>query len=97
MASKTDLIETVADICGVSKAEAGRAVDAVFTTITSNLSKGEDVRLTGFGSFRVSKHAARNGRNPQTGDTIKIPAAKRAKFKASDALKSAVNGKRRAA
>ena len=91
MATKNDLVESVANITGVSKAEANRAVDAVFTTITDNLAKGEEVRLTGFGSFRTSKRAARQGRTPQTGQTINIPASTQAKFKAGVSLKNAVN------
>ena len=96
MATKSEIVEAVANITGVSKAEANRAVDAVFTTITDNLAKGEEVRLTGFGSFSVSKRAARTGRNPQTGESIQIPASNQAKFKAGETLKGAVN-KRRAA
>ena len=91
MATKSDLVESVANITGVSKAEANRAVDAVFMTITDNLAKGEEVRLTGFGSFRTAKRAARQGRNPQTGQTIYIPASTQAKFKAGESLKNAVN------
>jgi len=91
MATKSDLVESVAIITGVSKAEANRAVDAVFTTITDNLAKGEEVRLTGFGSFRTAKRAARQGRNPQTGQTINIPASTQAKFKAGESLKNAIN------
>ncbi len=94
MATKSDLVEAVANITGVSKAEANRAVDAVFTTITDNLAKGEGVRLTGFGSFSVAKRAARQGRNPQTGEAIKIPASTQAKFKAGETLKRAINKKR---
>ena len=97
MATKSDLVEAVANITGVSKAEASRAVDAVFTTITDNLVKGEDVRLTGFGSFTTTKRAARQGRNPQTGETIKIAASTQAKFKAGETLKGAVNKKRKKA
>jgi DNA-binding protein HU-beta len=97
MATKSELVEAVAKITGVSKAEANRAVDAVFTTITDNLVKGEDVRLTGFGSFSVAKRAARKGRNPQTGAEIKIPASIQAKFKAGETLKNAVNKKRKRA
>ncbi len=98
MATKSELVEAVAKITGVSKAEAHRAVDAVFVSITDNLVKGEDVRLTGFGSFSVAKRAARKGRNPQTGAEIKIPASIQAKFKAGETLKNAVNkrGKRAA-
>ena len=91
MATKSDLVESVANITGISKAEANRAVDAVFTTITDNLVKGEDVRLTGFGSFRTARRAARQGRNPQTGQAIHIPASTQAKFKAGETLKNAVN------
>ncbi len=72
MATKSDLVEAVANIAGVSKAEADRAVNAVFTTITDNLAKGVDVRLSGFGRFSVAKRAARKGRNPQTGEAIRI-------------------------
>lgn len=97
MATKTELIEAVARICNVNKAEAQRAVDAVFTTITDNLSRGEEVRLTGFGSFSVGKRAARAGRNPRTGQAIQIPASKQPKFKAGEGLKGAVNGSRRVA
>ncbi len=97
MATKSDLVEAVANITGVSKAEANRAVDAVFTTITDNLAKGEDVRLIGFGSFSVAKRAARKGRNPQTGETIRIQASTQAKFKAGETLKGAVNKRRKRA
>ncbi len=97
MATKSDLVEAVANITGVSKAEADRAVNAVFTTITDNLAKGEDVRLSGFGKFSVAKRAARKGRNPQTGEAIRIRASTQAKFKAGEALKRAVKKKRKRA
>ena len=97
MATKAEIIEAVAGICDVSKAEAQRAVDAVFVAITDNLSKGEEVRLTGFGSFSISNRSARTGRNPQTGETIQIQASKAPKFKPGEPLKQAVNGKKRAA
>lgn len=97
MATKTELIEAVSRICDVSKAEAGRAVDAVFTTIADNLSRGEEVRLTGFGSFSVANRSARTGRNPQTGEPLQIAASKQAKFKAGEGLKGAVNGRRKTA
>ncbi len=91
MATKAEIIDAVAGICDVSKAEAQRAVEAVFTTITDNLTRGEEVRLTGFGSFSVAQRAARSGRNPKTGETIQIRASKQPKFKAGSPLKEAVN------
>ena len=98
MATKAEIIDAVAGICDVSKAEAQRAVDAVFTSITDNLTRGEEVRLTGFGSFSVAKRSARAGRNPRTGETIQIKASKQPKFKAGSPLKDAVNtGKARKA
>ena len=97
MAIKSDLVEAVANIIGVSKTEADRVVKAVFTTITNNLAKGEDVRLSGFGKFSVAERAARKGRNPQTGEAIRIRASTQAKFKAGETLKRAVNKKRKRA
>jgi DNA-binding protein HU-beta len=89
--NKNDLVSAVADAAGLSKADAARAVDAVFDSITKALKKGGEVRLVGFGTFSVAKRAARTGRNPQTGATIKIKASKQPKFKAGAALKEAVN------
>lgn len=89
--NKTELIDAVADEAEVSKAEAGRAVDAVISGITKALKKGDSVTLVGFGTFQVRKRAARTGRNPKTGDTIKIKASKNPAFKAGKALKDAVN------
>ena len=89
--NKTALIDAVADEAEVSKAEAGRAVDAVISSITKALKKGDSVTLVGFGTFQVRKRAARTGRNPKTGDTIKIKASKNPAFKAGKALKDAVN------
>lgn len=89
--NKTELIDAVADEAEVSKAEAGRAVDAVISSITKALKKGDTVTLVGFGTFQVRKRAARTGRNPKTGDTIKIAASKNPAFKAGKALKDAVN------
>ncbi len=97
MATKSDLIEAVAKITGVSKAKAEHAVNAVFTTITDNLAKGEEVRLSGFGKFIVHKRAARQGRNPQTGEVIGLPASTQAKFRAGETLKRAVNKNRKRA
>ena len=89
--NKTELIDAVADEAEVSKAEAGRAVDAVISSITKALKKGDSVTLVGFGTFQVRKRAARQGRNPKTGETIKIKASKNPAFKAGKALKDAVN------
>jgi DNA-binding protein HU-beta len=89
--NKTELIDAVADEAEVSKAEAGRTVDAVISSITKALKKGDSVTLVGFGTFQVRKRAARTGRNPKTGDTIKIKASKNPAFKAGKALKDAVN------
>ena len=73
-----------------TKAQSHRIVDAVIDTITKTLSRGEDVAITGFGTFRVVKRAAREGRNPKTGEKIMIPASIKAKFRAGKALKEAV-------
>ena len=89
--NKNDLVATVASSTGISKADAAKAVDGVFNAISSALKKGEEVRLVGFGTFSVAKRAATTGRNPRTGDTIKIPASKQPKFKAGKGLKDAVN------
>ena len=89
--NKTELVDAVADEAEVSKAEAGRAVDAVISSITKALKKGDSVTLVGFGTFQVRERAARTGRNPKTGDTIKIKASKNPAFKAGKALKDAVN------
>ena len=89
--NKAELIEAVADETGLSKAESGRAVDAVFGRITKALQRGDQVSLVGFGSFVVRERAARTGRNPQTGGTLHIPASKAPAFKAGKALKDAVN------
>lgn len=89
--NKTDLISDVADSAGISKTDAGRAIDAVFETITGSLKKGDEVRLVGFGTFSVSERAASTGRNPRTGETIEIAASRQPKFKAGKALKDAVN------
>ena len=81
----------VAEAADISKAAAGRAVDAVFDGIADSLKKGDSVTLVGFGTFSVSDRAARSGRNPRTGETIQIKASKMPKFKAGKALKDAVN------
>lgn len=88
--NKTDLIEKVAKEADLSKAAAGRAVNAVFDGISGALSKGEDVGIVGFGTFSVSERPARQGRNPQTGQPIQIKATKVPKFKAGKNLKESV-------
>jgi len=89
--NKGELIDAVADSADLSKADAARAVDAVFNSITGSLKQGDSVAMAGFGTFSVKKRAARNGRNPRTGDTIFIPACNVPGFKAGKALKDAVN------
>jgi DNA-binding protein HU-beta len=89
--NKGDLIEVVADDAGLSKADATRAVDAVIGAVTKALKSGSDVSLVGFGTFTVKSRAARQGRNPRTGETIQIVASKVPGFKAGKALKDAVN------
>ncbi|MBV6657100.1 MAG: HU family DNA-binding protein [Devosiaceae bacterium] len=89
--NKSEFISAVADKTGLGKAEAGKAVDAVFDTISSALSSGDEVRMTGFGNFTVTHRAESKGRNPSTGAEITIPASKRPKFTAGKALKDAVN------
>ena len=89
--NKNDLISSVADSSGLSKADAGRAVDAVFESIASALEGGGDVRIVGFGTFSVAHRAATTGRNPRTGEAIQIAASKQPKFKAGAPLKDAVN------
>jgi len=85
------MIDMVAEAADISKAAAGRAVDAVFDSITASLKKGDSVTLVGFGTFSVGSRAARTGRNPRTGESIQIKASKTPKFKAGKALKDAVN------
>jgi len=89
--NKTELIDAVADTADLSKADAGKAVDAVVDTITAALKGGDSVTLVGFGTFLVRPRAARTGRNPQTGATIEIKASNAPAFKAGKALKDAVN------
>jgi DNA-binding protein HU-beta len=89
--NKAELIEAIANDSKLSKADAGRALDATIVAITKSLKKGDKVSLVGFGTFGVAKRAARNGRNPQTGKTIKIAAKKVAKFKAGTDLSKTVN------
>jgi len=89
--NKAELIDAVAAAADLSKSSATRAVDAVFDNIAAALKKGEQVSLTGFGAFTVRERAARSGRNPQTGESIEIKAARIPGFKPGKALKDAVN------
>ena len=89
--NKSELIDQIAKAAGISKAAAGRSLDATTAAVTKALKKGDLVTLIGFGTFYVGKRAARNGRNPRTGATIKIKAANSPKFRAGKALKDAVN------
>ena len=89
--NKSDLVDAIAKSADISKAAAGRALDAAVESIKKALKKGDTVSLIGFGTFKVGKRAARTGRNPRTGETIKIKAAKVPKFTAGKGLKDAVN------
>ena len=89
--NKAELADAVASAANLSKADAGRAVDAVVNSITSALKKGQQVSVVGFGTFSVKHRSARSGRNPPTGETIKIDASDVPGFKAGKALKDAVN------
>lgn len=89
--NKAELIDAIAAHAGLSKADAGKALDATLAAVTGALKGGDSVSLVGFGTFQVKDRAARSGRNPQTGATIEIAAAKVPGFKAGKALKDAVN------
>ena len=89
--NKTELIAAVAEKAEISKKDAEKAVKAFTDAVAEELAKGGKVQLVGFGTFEVSKRAAREGRNPQTGKTMSIPASKAPKFKAGKALKDVVN------
>lgn len=87
---KKDLIKQVASETNLTQKDAAKAIEAIEATIIAELAKGESVELIGFGKFEVRSHAARKGRNPQTGETIQIPASKVPAFKAGKALKESV-------
>jgi DNA-binding protein HU-beta len=89
--NKTELIEHIATNADISKAAAGRSLDAMIAAIKVTLKKGNSVTLVGFGTFAVSQRAARTGRNPRTGEAIKIKKAKVPKFRPGKALKDALN------
>jgi DNA-binding protein HU-beta len=90
--NKTELIDHIAAQADISKAAAGRALEALIGGVTKTLKKGDSLTLVGFGTFAVNKRAARTGRNPRTGASIKIKAAKVPKFRPGKALKDALNG-----
>ena len=89
--NKSDLIDAIAKSASISKASAGEALNGALAAIKAALKRNENVTLVGFGTFKVGKRAARTGRNPRTGDAIKIKAAKVPKFAPGKALKDAVN------
>ncbi len=90
--NKSELIDAIAEAANLTKADAGRALDATVAAVTGALKAGDAVTLVGFGTFAVKERAARTGRNPQTGKEIKIKASKTPSFKAGKGLKDAVNG-----
>lgn len=92
--NKTELVEHIAATAGITKTEANKALDATLSGIQDTLKKGNTVTLIGFGTFEVSERAAREGRNPRTGETIKIKKAYVPKFRAGKGLKDAVNKKK---
>jgi DNA-binding protein HU-beta len=92
--NKSQLVDAVAADSGLSKADAGRAVDSVLVAVTKSLKKGDEVSITGFGMFSVVKRAARQGVNPRTGERVKIKASKAPKFTAGATLKQAVSPKK---
>ena len=89
--NKTELVAAVAEQADISKKDAEKVLKAFVDVVTEEMKKGEKVQLVGFGTFEVSERAAREGRNQQTGKTMKIEACKAPKFKAGKALKDAVN------
>lgn len=89
--NKAELINAIADATDLTKADAGRAVEAFTEVVQKALKKNDTVSLVGFGTFSVRKRAARTGRNPRTGETIKIKASKNPAFKAGKAFKDALN------
>ena len=88
--TKMELVEAVAKTAGVTKTESQRVVDSVIECISKALERGEKVTVTGFGTFEVRQRAARMGRNPQTGETIQIPAQRTPAFRSGKSLKDAV-------
>lgn len=93
--NKADLIEAIATDCDITKVAAQRALDSVIDNVVNGVTKGDTVQLIGFGSFSSGKRAARTGRNPRTGEAIKIAAARTIKFTAGKAFKDALNKKKK--
>jgi DNA-binding protein HU-beta len=91
--NKVELVDAMAADAGLTKKDAEAALKAFTNSVSKAMAKGESVQLIGFGTFEVGERAERQGRNPKTGETITIAAAKTAKFKAGKALKDLVNGK----
>jgi DNA-binding protein HU-beta len=89
--NKSDLINAIAEESGLTKADAGRALDATISSVSGALKSGDSISLIGFGTFSVKERSARTGRNPQTGETIQIKASKIPSFKAGKTLKDSVN------
>lgn len=89
--NKQELVDAIAKTAGLTKTDASKALEATVAVIAAALKKGDDVRITNFGTFSVAKRAATTGRNPQTGAAIKIPASKQPKFHAGKGLKEIVN------
>ena len=89
--NKTELVVAIAEQAELTKKDAEKALKAFVDVVTDELKKGEKVQLVGFGTFEVAERAAREGRNPQTGETMKIEASKAPKFKAGKALKDMIN------
>ena len=89
--NKNELVSKIAEEAGLTKTDAAKSVDAFVTSVTEALKSGDEVRLVGFGTFSVAQRAATTGRNPRTGEPIKIPARKQPKFKAGKGLQDAVN------
>ncbi len=92
--NKTELIDAIAKDSGLTRADCARSLDSLITTVQKTLKKGDDVAITGFGKFSVTKRGARTGRNPATGAAIKIKASKAPKFTAGQTLKTADSGKK---
>jgi DNA-binding protein HU-beta len=90
--TKAELVAAIADGAGLTKTQAAAALEAFTAAVTGSLKKGEDVRLVGFGAFKSVSRAAGTARNPRTGETVKRPASKTARFQVGEGLKAALNG-----